>query len=172
MSTRKKPSSLRKFFHFGLVCCLLSLTSLVLSRPCNAMDKKLKLLFKTSAYGAGAGFIIGAGTAAIGLGGVRNAFMGASAGLYAGILLAAYIIATPEDTSLNRFQQPYRPRMPIDTNAPSDSIEDYETGGELGHRLESHVEPAMLVMQPIESSNTLRQSVGLVLWMPLLTYEF
>ena len=169
MSTKKKPSWLRQFLYLGLAFCM---ATIFMSRPSHAMDKKLKLLFKTSAYGAGAGFIIGAGTAAIGLGGVRNAFMGASAGLYAGILLAAYIIATPEDTTLNRFQQPYRPRMPIDTNAPSDSIEDYDTGSELGHYNESPAQATMLVMQPLDSQHTLRQPAGLVLWMPVLTYEF
>lgn len=77
----------------------------------HALDKRVKLMFKTAGYGAAAGFIIGAGTAAMGMGGLRNAFMGASAGMYAGILLAAYVIVTPPD-------EPDRPKRPVGPRRP------------------------------------------------------
>jgi hypothetical protein len=89
----------------------------------HAIDKRLKLMFKTAGYGAAGGLVIGAATAALGFGGFRNAFMGASAGMYAGIALAAYIIATPDENTdrPKKSHNPYAPRKPV---GPDDYDDD------------------------------------------------
>ncbi len=151
------------------------LVGLAVSTNAFALDKRLKLAFKTAGYGAAGGLIIGAGTMAMGLGGFRNVLMGTSAGLYAGLALAAYIIATPpEDQQSGRRQgprNPYGPRKPV---GPDDYDED-EDG------LEQHLQPR----QPESSlapdspdlvdrveSGTGRRISEVAVWAPLVSWEF
>jgi hypothetical protein len=82
-----------------------------------ALDRRLGLMFKTAGWGAAAGAVVGAGTSAMGLGGIRNVFMGASAGMYAGILLAAYIVATPSEPGPKKaIHNPYPKKRPVGPN--------------------------------------------------------
>ena len=125
-----KPAVRRALFCKGMkrrifpvtVAVLLMIT---LSTDAFALDKRLKMLFKTAGYGAAAGFVIGAATTAMGLGGFRNILMGTSSGLYAGIALAGYIILTPPDNGRSgpRGRNPYAPKKPV-------GPDDYENDDE------------------------------------------
>ena len=96
------------------------------AQPAHAIDKRLKLMFKTAGYGAAAGALVGAGTFALGLGGFRNVLMGASSGMYAGILLAAYIVATPDEnpSARRKMRNPYAPRPRAEPGEMEDQPED------------------------------------------------
>jgi len=94
----------------------LLLTVLFAAQPSHALDRRLKLMFKTAGYGAAAGALIGGAVTALGVGDIRNVFMGASSGMYAGILLAAYIVATPPNRDAERRQNPYSPRRRVGPN--------------------------------------------------------
>lgn len=121
-----------------------------------ALDKRLKLAFKTGGYGAAAGAVIGAGTWALGLGSFKNTLMGASAGLYAGILLAAYLVATKEDPQKKAIQNPYSPRRPVEG-------EDYEDEPEDNYR---HMLP------PETQQSTPKEYQELVLAVPVFSLQF
>lgn len=108
--------------------------ALTAAHPAYAIDRRLKLVFKTGGYGAAAGVVVGAGTMVLGLGDYRNILMGASLGLYAGILLGAYIILTPpssDDASAGQYdrRRPYAPRRPLGpddwSDVPDEDMKDY-----------------------------------------------
>lgn len=88
-----------------------ALLALLLSSPAHAIDKRLKLVIKTSILGAFAGTIVGAGAYAAGAVPLPKMFIGTSIGMYAGALFAGYIIATPEK---NTYHNPRMPRRPLD----------------------------------------------------------
>lgn len=146
------------------------------STSAHALDKRLKLAFKTAGYGAGAGFVLGAGSMALGMGGARNILMGTSAGMYAGILLAAYIIATPsEDAAASHGprKNPFAPRRPVGPDDYDDS--DREDFGdhlppekEDGASLEFESRPGFPVWPGSESElkgNSVRE---VAVWTPLV----
>lgn len=141
----------------------------------HALDKRLKLAMKTAGYGAAAGLVIGAGTMALGLGGYKNILMGTSSGLYAGLGLAAYIIATPnEDESANRNgpRNPYAPRRAVGPN-------DYDPDEE---GLEEHLppqkqEPDSQVLAPrgfevAMAEKSLRGQREKGVWIPVLSLSW
>ncbi|MBI3543383.1 MAG: hypothetical protein HY075_08950 [Deltaproteobacteria bacterium] len=145
-----------------------------------ALDKRLKLMFKTAGYGAAAGFVIGAGTTALGMGGFRNILMGTSAGMYAGIALAAYIVATPSEDAApeqgrgaRRPRGPYAPRKPVGPN-------DYEEGEE--EDFKDHLPPRKdepesridLRFGPERVAGGIeqRRRAELAFWTPLLAIRF
>jgi hypothetical protein len=125
----------------------------------HALDKRLGLIFKTAGYGAAAGAVIGAGTVALGLGGFRNVLMGASSGMYAGILLGAYVVLTPDETgpSRGRARNPYPARRPV---GPQD-WEDYDE-----EEVREHLPPER------EDQGALLRPREVVVWAPVLTVVF
>ncbi len=89
------------------------------------MDKKVLVMFRTAGYGAGAGLLVGAATWTMGIGTSRNLMMGASFGLYAGILFGVYILATQEEPA-GKPESPWRPKRPVGPedwkNEPQDDM--------------------------------------------------
>ena len=165
---------MRTLITIGLIAAAL-FTSF--ARPAHALDKRLKLTFKTAAYGAGAGLVIGAGTAALGMGGIKNAFMGASAGMYAGILFAGYLIFThesPKERAMQRSRNPYGPRRPIDGDDWRDMDEEEyqnflppeEAPPSEGAALNGGSNVACL------GGGTAFQSETPLIWSPIVTLEF
>ncbi|MBI3557065.1 MAG: hypothetical protein HY074_12450 [Deltaproteobacteria bacterium] len=155
--------AIRKLFTFASIFVL----SLALSANAFAIDKRLKLMFKTAGYGAAGGLVIGAGTMAMGMGGFRNVLMGTSAGLYAGIALAAYIIATPnEDESAGAHRQgprnPYQPRKPV---GPDDYDEDDDG-------LEQHLPPKQPDSSLSPRLDDGRRPAEVAVWAPIVSLEF
>lgn len=163
MARRKNPIPV-----LVLIACLMCY-----STSAFAIDKRLKLMFKTAGYGAAAGLVIGAGTAALGMGGFRNVLMGTSAGMYAGILLAAYIVATPNEGHSSRNDQrarnPYAPRKPV---GPDDYDEDDDG-------IERHLPPkrddgALVPAEHLQLM--LGQEKGrhpeIAVWAPLVSVQF
>ena len=157
--------------------------SIALPKPAHALDKRLKLMFKTGGYGAAAGAVIGAGTIAMGLGGYQNLLMGASSGLYAGILLAGYIVATQEDSSGGKGRQgprnPYSPKKPVrDGDWEHEPEENYREMLPREPESEFRLLPENPLRLATVSTNkfgaerngfTLRQ---VVVWMPMVTLQF
>lgn len=144
----------------------------VSARPAHALDKRLKLAFKTAAYGAGAGFLIGAGTYALGIGDWKNMFMGASSGMYAGLALAGYIILTQDDymAEKRRLKNPYAPRRPV---GPDDWEEEDDEG------IEDHIPPeeesrlqrdTARLLAVARGQNAKSSEVGI--WAPVVRFRF
>lgn len=143
-------------------------------KPAYAIDKRLKLAMKTGGYGAAAGAVIGAATIALGYGGYRNILMGASSGLYAGLLFAAYIIATPNESEFRPGQNPYRPRKPINSDDYEDSSED-----ELKNYLPPKKDGAHLLFQTqglllaqVDRERGLKGQREVGVWAPLLSLQW
>lgn len=142
-----------------ILCLLLSMS---LAAPAHALDKRLKLMFKTAAYGAAGGLVIGGATAAMGIGDARNMFMGASSGMYAGILLAAYIIATPPDHDDQPAPNPYSPKKPTNSSDWKDGEWDEEE-----YQKKEQYSP----------DNSRREELPkgkpqALVWMPVLSFKF
>lgn len=90
------------------------------------MDRRVRLLAKTSGYGLATGSLVGAAVWAAGWGGYRNVLMGASSGMYVGILVTAYILATP--TKPNKIRgNPFSPRQPVNPEDDQIPEEDFQS---------------------------------------------
>lgn len=154
-----------------IAVALFMFASVSVAKPAHALDKRLKLAFKTAAYGAGAGFLIGAGTYAMGLGDWKNMFMGASSGMYAGLALAGYLILTQDDyvAEKKRMQRPYAPRKPV---GPDDWEEEDDEG------VEDHVPPEESRLQrdtarllAVARGRSLK-AVEVSVWAPVVSFRF
>ena len=124
----------------------------------HALDKKVALMFKTAGYGAAAGLLVGAATWTMG-GPSRNALIGTSLGLYAGIILGTYILITQDDGPKAKSGNPWRPGQPV---GPDDWRNE-----PLGEDDLSQASP----------DSALKQSVRLkpaevIAWSPLLSISF
>lgn len=80
-----------------------------------ALDSRVKVIFKTAGYGAATGALLGVGSLVVADGEARNVLLGASLGLYTGILFGVYIVATADEErpafrDLNERRQPVRPQ--------------------------------------------------------------
>lgn len=147
----------KKVFRFGLVCLLAASFMIAATpKPARAMDRKVLLMFKTAGYGAGAGLLVGAATWTMGIGTSRNLMVGASLGLYAGILFGVYILATQEEP-VGKPENPWKPRRPVGPedwrNEPQDDM--------------SRVSPATL-----ERRLTFAQAPAALAWTPLVSVTF
>lgn len=154
----------------ALVPVLAAACFFTFSTSAHALDKRLKLLFKTAGYGAAAGFVLGAGSVAMGLGGTRNILMGTSSGLYAGIALAGYIIATPNEDEPERtgrgLQNPYAPRRPV---SPEDYEEDDE---EMQRHLPDQPESRLELDAPTSVAVIMAAPREVAIWAPVVAMEF
>ena len=145
--------------------------------PSHAMDKKLKMMLKTSGYGAAAGLGAGAAAWAIGLGGPRTAFIGTSLGLYAGIALGVYVLATA-NYDLPKRKNPLGPRRPVGPDDwENENPENYEN---MVPPEESRIDSLKdvklskseeLRFLELEKSRVQSQR-EVALWMPLLTLNW
>lgn len=151
------------------ICALLCL---LLCQSSYGLDRRLKLMFKTAAYGAGAGALIGGAVTALGVGDARNIFMGASSGMYAGILLAAYIVMTPPDRSESLRQNPYAPRRRVGPN-------DWENEGWDEEDFQQNMDPynpdntmRFRRTDVFADENQVRKSPQLLVWMPIVSVGF
>jgi hypothetical protein len=137
--------------------------------PAYAIDKRLKLAFKTGGYGAAAGFVIGAGTMALGLGNYRNMLMGASSGLYAGILFAVYIVASqPDKKKLMRSKNPYAPRQPID----EDTWEEDDDEDHFKENLPPEANSKDTIQPKIGPGSPYLGAKDVEIWSPVFTLRF
>lgn len=162
---------------------LLVLFAVALPAQAFAMDKRLKLAMKTGGYGAAAGFVLGAGSMALGMGGYRNMLMGASSGLYAGILLAAYIIATP-DPEKEQYEHrpgsnPYKPRRPVgpeDYDDDDDGLDPHMPPGwrDSSEHAPLRTDPVVTGVSPAErlNQNLELPRKELAVWMPLVSMSW
>ncbi len=98
----------KKFFTIFIL-----ISALFYSTEVHAIDKRLKLAFKTAGYGAAAGTLLGAGLWALKIIQPRQIFMGTSLGMYAGIGLAAYIIYFPPNKGGPSDKLLRKPRRPV-----------------------------------------------------------
>ncbi len=107
-----------------------SVGSNTLCAPAHALDKRVKMVFKTSAYGAGVGLLAGGAFWAMGIGGLdnfRNLMIGTSLGLYAGLALGLYVVAIPpEPRGAVKPANPNAPRQPVGPNDWMEEDEDIE----------------------------------------------
>ncbi len=139
---------------------LFTLFYFILMQPTYGIDKRLKLTFKTAGYGAATGAALGAGAWAFGVGynDYRNVLLGASLGMYAGILLAAYIVFVPDkETSANK--NPFAPRKPI-------GPEDWE------EESQEYWEQEMLRKQEESSFNKSKIFAKPIAWLPVFQFRF
>ena len=137
-----------------------------IATPAHALDKRLNLALKTAGYGAAGGFLIGAGTYALGIGGWKNMLMGASGGMYAGIALAGYLILTQDDyvaEKQRRSRNPYAPKTPVSP----DDWEDEENDDE---DLRDHLPPEQEDTS-LRNEDRLRPP-ELVVWTPVFSMNF
>lgn len=158
MATQKNKGLM--FIMLFLLCFFM------VSKTSFAMDRRLKVGIKSSLLGAALGSAVGAGAWVAGLGNYKTVFMGASIGLYAGMLLGAYIVFWPEE-KMKTYQKPlYRPRTPV--RKDSWEYEDEET-----------------IPQEILDQGSFRPEVGTsdikiaatapnqkAIWLPILTAQF
>ncbi|MBI2606347.1 MAG: hypothetical protein HYW49_09735 [Deltaproteobacteria bacterium] len=147
----------KKASRFALICLLSSSFAVTaMPKPAYAMDKKVLVMFRTAGYGAGAGLLVGAATWTMGIGTSRNLMVGASLGLYAGILFGVYILATQEEP-VGRPESPWRPKRPVGPedwkNEPQDDM--------------SRVRPATL-----ERRLTFAQTPAAAVWTPVISVSF
>jgi hypothetical protein len=146
------------------------LVTLVVPRQAIAMDKRLKLAIKTGGYGAAIGAVVGGATWVLGMGGVRDVFMGASSGMYAGVLLAAYIVSTQDETDQphSRAKNPYAPRKPA---GPHDwENEDQDDNEEPKPQSLNKVVPQNTV--PIQLVQNIPAQKRAQVWAPLFSLSF
>lgn len=155
-----------RFWIWGMaLMCLLAF-----SQPAHAaIDKRLKLVFKTAGYGAAAGLVIGAGTMVMGMGNYRNMLMGASAGLYAGILLGAYIIVTANEPEPGARRNMNLPQKPVGPN-------DWEEVSPEDLPPENKPPSDGTFLPKLPERNELwagaRASAQVVVWTPVMSLEF
>ena len=150
------------------------LTMTGFARPAHAIDKRLKVAFKTAAYGAGAGFLIGAGAYALGVGDWKNLLMGASSGMYAGIAFAGYLILSQDEyqKEKQRARNPYRPRKPVGP----DDWEEEEDGDD--ESLKKHLPPETSLRLESDTSRILGRvkpsikRAEVAVWAPVFSIQF
>ncbi|MEW6057008.1 MAG: hypothetical protein AB1540_10375 [Bdellovibrionota bacterium] len=159
--------------HLNVTAILFVFSLFCFNSSAHALDKRLKLMFKTAGYGAAAGAVIGAGTIAMGLGNFQNVLMGASSGMYAGILLAGYIVFTQDDYKQTHYRQgprnPYAPKRPA-------REEDWEEGPEENY--EDYIPPDQRESSLIDLPDARKLAAGgarraeFVLWTPVFQVQF
>lgn len=160
-----------------IVALILVVTCLMASSTnAFALDKRLKLLFKTAGYGAAAGLVLGAASTAMGLGGFRNVLMGTSAGLYAGIALAAYIVLTPPERPAPRGMNPYAPRKPVGPEDPDTDEEEIQemvpNRQQPGSSIELALPAEKLAADPELMARPASAAAAKAIWTPILVMQF
>lgn len=126
-----------KLFKFKIVALVL-FSVVALSAPVQEaradMDPKVKALATMAAYGTIGGALLGTASLAFGTSG-RSVAIGASLGLYAGILFGSYIIVTHQmkkNAPQNPIRDNYYPDAPTPYNAPYQNTGPYNSGGDYG----------------------------------------
>lgn len=172
----------RVFAHTFRILALvvaLGMSGATVAQPAHALDKRVKLVFKTAAYGAGAGFLAGGAVWAMGIGGLdnyRNLFIGTSLGLYAGLALGVFVVATPpEPRAPIKGNNPYAPKRPVGSDDWMNEDEEIEE-----YKRESRIHTTMPLVAQRDPVLDSRQSLSLsargndkpVFWMPLAQVIF
>lgn len=111
---------LSRFQFFALASLLFILTAY--SPRAEAIDPRTKAVLTMAAYGTAGGALLGTASLAFGTKG-RAVAIGASLGLYAGLIFGSYIV-------INHRMEQYRPHDPDRNYYPdSDGFGPYESGG-------------------------------------------
>lgn len=112
-----------RLFRFQfLVFAFVLLGVSVYSPPAKAIDPRTKAVLTMAAYGTGGGALLGTASLAFGTKG-RAVAIGASLGLYAGLIFGSYIV-------INHRMEQYRGHEPRDNYYPdADGFSPYEGGG-------------------------------------------
>ena len=110
---------------FALV---LALMSVVPYQNAQAMDPKVKAVATMAAYGTVSGALLGAASLAFGTKG-RSVAIGASVGLYAGLLFGTYVIVTHQMKQKGYFENPPQTTPNPDNYYPgADQVTPYQPG--------------------------------------------
>lgn len=94
------------------------------------MDPKVRVVASTALYGTVGGALLGTASLAFGAKG-RAVAIGASVGLYAGLIFGSYVVVTHQ-MQKNRYQNPETPLPPQDNNyyPQGDEVTPYKPGTE------------------------------------------
>ena len=150
-----------------LLVVVSTMVFLSLVSPAHALDKRLSLGLKTAGYGAAGGFLLGAGTYALGIGDWKNMLIGTSAGMYMGIALAGYLILTQDDYLAEKQQRSknrYAPRRPV---TPDDWEDEDNEDEDLREHLPEQTDPDAR----LKKGDKLRPT-ELVVWAPVFSMRF
>lgn len=170
-----------------LIIFSLFIGSFTYSPKAHAIDSKVKAILTMAAYGTVGGALLGSASLAFGTGG-RSPFIGASLGLYAGLIFGSYIVVSHK---LKNYQEenpaPQENYYP-DSNSPYEGEEDgggfgswFGGGEEEGAEQEQYWRPTLNLenLGPNSSSNikinNWARSVRRhrpVFYMNLMNYQF
>lgn len=108
---------------WSVMACFLVFSSLAPQKAYADMDPKVKAVATMAAYGTVGGALLGTASLAFGTKG-RSVAIGASLGLYAGILFGTYIIVTHSMQQKGYYDQPVRK----ENYYPDDGFSPYRPG--------------------------------------------
>ena len=150
---------------------------LVAPKPASAaMDRRLKVLMKTSALGSIGGTLLGAAAWGLGLVPVKGMFMGSSIGFYSGILLGAYLIATPDKKQ--RFPDPTLPRQSVpkryddEDELEQDEMDEIAPPPPAAPRPGADAQGAARQLDGIMLSALKFKKVDYKVWVPVVSLQF
>lgn len=117
---------MKKHLHLWVVmACFLFVSFLTPQKAYADMDPKVKAITTMAAYGTVGGALLGTASLAFGAKG-RSVAIGASLGLYAGILFGTYIIVTHSMGQKGYYDQPQPVRQ--ENYYPDDGYSPYQPG--------------------------------------------
>ncbi len=124
MGAYPNPMTIFRNTFFALVLAILSVAPY---RPAQAMDPKVKAVATMAAYGTVSGALLGAASLAFGTKG-RSVAIGASVGLYAGLLFGTYVIVTHQMKQKGYFENPQTTPNPDNYYPGADQVTPYQPG--------------------------------------------
>lgn len=114
-------------FRTLFIALVLAFISVAPSQTAQAMDPKVKAVATMAAYGTVSGALLGAASLAFGTKG-RSVAIGASVGLYAGLLFGTYVIVTHQMKQKGYFENPPATPNPENYYPGADQVTPYQPG--------------------------------------------